>query len=69
MVLSGDAATRTLGQAMMEALDESRRTGKPLIKGIVIEAGEPPCYDPHDITEPRHGKDGYDFTGFGPKQP
>ena len=62
MLVSSDAHTRWLGEQMLKAIIESRKTGKVLIQGVVIEAAT--GGGSQDITTESTGKDGYKFSGF-----
>ncbi len=64
MIASSDRATQLLGAEMMDAIKESRRTGQPIIRGMVIEAGNPPSSGSHNRTTTATGLSGYDFSAF-----
>jgi len=64
MLASSDARERWLGEQMMKAIIESRKSGKPLIRGVVIEAGNPPSSGSHDRGNTTTGQQGYDFSQF-----
>ncbi|HWV14421.1 MAG TPA: hypothetical protein VN030_03235 [Cellvibrio sp.] len=64
MIASSDAHQRWLGEQMMKAIMKSRKTGKPLIRGLVIEADKTPGLAPHNRSSAETGQNGYDFSSF-----